>query len=259
MPPTRRLDILYGGTPEKAMEECLHIARETLQILAPDERVLLINSIQAYDDLQTTLSKWPTRDRERFRDFSGLADTIPPRLDFLMGVIETMNVRLLLLNVYEFAAMNPRHKSQLLNFLRRARNKHNVHVIVVTINTPNNVGTMGGLKYMAQSIEPIDAWRTEPSAEELLAIPIEGSSDHTPPALPEKTSDSEPVSVTPQSVSIDLSQERESPVRQEAPEGGSAGKGLLKNNNLARQNVRHTPSVEDVQRVPAQSVSRMAA
>lgn len=163
----RRLDILYGGTAEEATIETLLIARHALTALKPEHTVLYINTAMAFDIVESKLNKLPLYQRERIKQLGAAGDTFPTRLEFVRHLMSIRNVGLVILNVFDFAALNPRHRALVFNLLRWMQNKKGANVIVVTINAPNNVGTMAGFRYSAQTISKIGDWLVE---EEPLTI-----------------------------------------------------------------------------------------
>lgn len=154
----KRLDILFGGTRAEIIYETLLIARESLRAMAEDETILYINTLEASEVVEDPITQWKAKERERIRVGNGGAETVPQRIEFIKQMVKDRNVKLVILNMFDFAAMTSRHRAAVFHCLKWLKDRLGARIVVVTMNEPTNVGHMAGLKLMARSIAHVGGW-----------------------------------------------------------------------------------------------------
>lgn len=150
------LHILYGGNERQTIEESLALARDLRDALHDDERILYVNLLISNAMLEHAMGKrfdhGARRSRNEFVTYSHR--DIINKLEFLTKTIATRDASYVILNGFELAALNPRHRVEFMGWIKELRNS-NVNVIVFTLNCPGHYGTLGSLGFMASTIEEV--------------------------------------------------------------------------------------------------------
>jgi hypothetical protein len=149
-----RLDILYGGTESQIIGETMKIATDAIRTLELEEHILVLNTLmnkRAFEPL--FFSHMDKRDSLRGGSFYG--SKLIQKLDFFEHLIIDVKVRMVILNNFDLAAFNSRHRMQLLEFIKWMRDDQNIHVIICMNNEPKSWGSHGSLRIMASSIMAI--------------------------------------------------------------------------------------------------------
>jgi hypothetical protein len=164
--PFAELDILYGGNEADAMEESMKIARDLRDVLQDGEKILYVNTLVSLRRMGHVMGKrfdhGARRDRNNFVTYcSGeLIDKLP----VIRYMTEQRNYKYLVINGFELAALNSRHRAKFMGWLRVMRNE-GVNVILFTMSQPGHFGALGALRYSARSVEEVGAYLKNSSDE----------------------------------------------------------------------------------------------
>lgn len=86
------------------------------------------------------------------------------RLKMLTIMIEQKNVRLVVLNSFDFATQNSRQRLAIVHWARKMRDDLGVSIAIYMLHRPSDFGAMGQLALLADSIKETAEWRhTQPS------------------------------------------------------------------------------------------------
>jgi hypothetical protein len=77
-------------------------------------------------------------------------------------MIQAKNVRVVVLNSFDFATQNSRQRLAIVHWVRTLRDDLGVRVIIYSLHRPGDFGAMGQLKLIADSIEETADWRKAP-------------------------------------------------------------------------------------------------
>jgi hypothetical protein len=170
-----QLDILHGGKENQAIEESLKIARDLRDVLKDEENILYVNTLVSEARLQHIKGKSFDHGARRGRNFfvTYRQAAFMMKLEPLGYMVRERKIKYLVLNGFELAALNPRHRMEFMGWIRGMRND-DVNVILFTINCPTRYGSLGSLGYSARSVEEVGAYlEIDKEKEEVQAGSIE--------------------------------------------------------------------------------------
>lgn len=260
---TSRIDMLYGGSADEVFEETVTIARQVARRLKdPEERVMYINTIDGPEAIEEQMARLRKRDSDRIFRLTATPETFSDKLEYARICVKNQKVKLIIMNSFEFAAMTPRHRSNVLVFLHWAKTKLRCRIVVVTMRPPTKVGTIGQLRYIARSAAEIGAWLRDeeqglPAAvEEQPTVVLQKEAigyGYTvkPIEEPDRRSDVFDDDVETTTDPESSHEPHEMPLVDKTP---------LKNKDLVSENVSHTPTRDDGAVITSDFASqRMAA
>ena len=157
--PFTELDIIYGGNETEAIEESLVIARDLRDVLQEGENILYVNTLVNAERLEHMMGKrfdhGARRGRNHFVTYE--ADGFITRLESIRAIVIAKDVRYLVLNGFELAALTSRHRSVFMAWIRAMRNA-GVNIILFTMSCPGRIGTLGALRFSALTITEVGAY-----------------------------------------------------------------------------------------------------
>ena len=165
-----RIDIQYGRTQATATEDVMMLMHQSVVAMQRGEHILLINSLCGHDALARSCDKIAKGRPGKVIVYSASGTKLRERLEFLSSLISAKDVKLLVVNSFEFAACGSRQKHALAHWLREMRDAHNLRVVVYSIEREEpRVGALYGLSYTASSMSVVGSWRFEELNVELNA------------------------------------------------------------------------------------------
>ncbi len=181
--PFAELDILHGGDESSAIEESLVIARDLREVLRDGENILYVNTLVNQQRLEHIKGKRFDHGARRGRNFFV---TYKPqhfihKLPVIESIVEEKGIRYLVLNSFELATLNSRHRAVFMAWIRLMRNS-GVNVIIFTMSCPGRIGALGALRFSARTINEVGAYlnASEEESEGLLMgsdEPVHSSND----------------------------------------------------------------------------------
>ena len=157
--PFAQLHIIYGGNEQQTIEESLALARDLRNAVLDDEQILYVNLLVSAAMLEHAKGKrfdhGARRNRNDFVTYSHR--DLMLKLDFLTQTIKDREASYVVLNGFELAALNPRHRIEFMGWIKELRNS-NVNVVVFTVNCPGYFGSLGSLRFMASTVEEVGAY-----------------------------------------------------------------------------------------------------
>jgi hypothetical protein len=180
--PFAELDILHGGNESSTIEESLTVARDLREVLRDGENILYVNTLVNARRLDHIMGKrfdhGARRGRNHFVTY--LAENFIDKLDVLRSIVAAKDIRYLILNGFELAAMTSRHRAMLMAWIRAMRNE-GVNIILYTLGCPGRIGTLGALRFSARTINEVGAYLNEAevdSEEQESVDPVEEAIEH---------------------------------------------------------------------------------
>jgi hypothetical protein len=157
-----RIDIYFGKRERDAAEDVMTLIHQTLPNMKKDETVLVINALCNHDDLVEAVDKIGRKQAAKALVYTASGAKLREKLEFLSTLIAAKNVRMLILNSFEFAACGSRQKHALAHWLREMRDAHRLQVVVYSCapDAPRN-GALFNLGYAASSTVEVGKWRYE--------------------------------------------------------------------------------------------------
>ena len=193
-----RLDILYGGTEEEILRECFQLARDSVRTLELDESVMILNSLVGNSRFEPRFFALAEKHPDQVRGATYYGKKLMDRFEFLRFIIPHLKIRMVILNSFELAVFNSRHRMQLLELIKWMRDDMNIHLIICMQNPPANYGSQGSLKLMASSVDRVGGHMASLKEVSMGAIPAEMDHSgwpyrHTPSALVDEETAAESV------------------------------------------------------------------
>lgn len=141
-------------------EDMMLLLDQSVPHLQKDENILLINSLCVHDDLARASDKLSKGHKGKILVYSASGRMLREKLDFLSKLIVAKQVKLLVLNSWEFAACGSRQKHALAHWLREMRDGNKVRIVVYS-REPKcpEFGALPLLGYTANSTDEMGEWR----------------------------------------------------------------------------------------------------
>ena len=137
--PYAELDLIHGGNEATAIEESLKIAVDLRELLKDGEKILYVNTLVSDLRLAFAMGKRFDHGARRDRNFfvTYCSGEIIEKLPVLRYMAENKNYKYLVINGFELAAHNSRHRNELMAWLRVMRNI-GINIILFTSTKPNH-------------------------------------------------------------------------------------------------------------------------
>lgn len=165
-----RLDILYGGSEREVLKESIALSRDLMtESLGKEDHILYINTLvstQAFEFHERRAKKDVAQNR-RFLSLTLLQDALAEDLEFLTKTIEEKNVRVVILNGFEFSAMTSRHRIEIFFWLKSVRDVMGARVVVFTQSGPRSYGTLGQMRFVSETCQEVGAYIRKPEEDRL--------------------------------------------------------------------------------------------
>jgi hypothetical protein len=164
VPGAARIDVRYGGTVDQVERESVAIAEAYMSTLSSRKSLLYINTLSPDVEMGSMLYEFKKslrteqlRERFRFETFEG--DEIIERKHLIVDLVEEFNLRVLILNSFDFASTSYKNRRRLFNTLKFLRDHLRLHIIVYTRREPKRaeVGVMSDLAWLAASVSPMES------------------------------------------------------------------------------------------------------
>jgi hypothetical protein len=150
-----RIDLLYGGTEDEILRESVRIARDATYTLELEESVFIINSLSNRHKFESLCMSLPKKYESMIRGATYFGTKLIDKLKFIEHLIRICKIRMIIINSFDLAVYNSRHRMQLLEFIKRLRDEMNLRVVICLNNHPHCFGAQGSLKLMANTITEI--------------------------------------------------------------------------------------------------------
>jgi hypothetical protein len=155
-----RIDIFYGRTQMAATDDVMTLAHQSIVSMQRGEHILLINSLCGHDALARSCDKIAKGRPGKVIVYSASGSKLREKFEFLSTLIVAKDVKMLVVNSFEFAACGSRQKHALAHWLREMRDAHNLRVVVYSYeNNLPEVGALNALDYTASSVSMVGAWK----------------------------------------------------------------------------------------------------
>jgi hypothetical protein len=155
-----RIDIFFGGNQSRMAEDMMLMMHQSLPHLQKDEHILLLNALCVHDDLAAASDKLSKGHKAKILVYSASGRMLREKLEFLSHLVVAKQVRMIVLNSWEFAACGSRQKHALAHWLREMRDGNKVRVVVYSLEKecPRH-GALPQLAYTANSTDEMGEWR----------------------------------------------------------------------------------------------------
>jgi hypothetical protein len=165
--PYAELDLIYGGNEHDAIEESMKIACDLRDVLKDGENILYVNTLTSELRMAYAMGKrfdhGVRRGRNYFVTYS--SGQIIDKLPVLRYMCESKQYKYLVINGFELALQDARHRAQFMHWLRQLRNE-GVNVILFTSSEPRSYGTTGSLRYSARTVAEVGSYLTKTNEEQ---------------------------------------------------------------------------------------------
>jgi hypothetical protein len=165
--PYAELHLIYGGNEYDAIEESMKIACDLRDVVKEGENILYVNTLVSELRMAYAMGKrfdhGARRGRNYFVTYS--AGEIIDKLPVLRYMCESKHYKYLVINGFELAMHDARHRAQFMHWLRQLRNE-GVNVILFTSSEPRSYGTMGSLRYSARTVAEVGAYLATANEEQ---------------------------------------------------------------------------------------------
>lgn len=156
-----RIDVCCGGNQEKIMKDTFTLTRQMIERLKKGEHVLYMNTLASAKMVEEAADAISARHAAKVLTFSESGTELTEKLAMLSLLIERKNVRMIVLNSFDFATQNTRQRVAIVQWARRMRDDHHASVVIYMLHRPSEFGAMGQLALVADSIQDTAEWRTE--------------------------------------------------------------------------------------------------
>jgi hypothetical protein len=151
------LTLFHGGTADGVLRKTADATAQAAAALSKGEQVLYVNTLTSEERAEHEIRKACRRHggaetRRKILLLSVPADEIMAHEDFLEMIVESRNVRLVVITSFDFAAMFGRRRTRLVCLLLRLRDFQQVDIAVGLRHEPGSAshGAIGHLVYQAQ-------------------------------------------------------------------------------------------------------------
>jgi hypothetical protein len=162
IPTHPRIDVCFGGHQERIIKDTFTLVRQALRYLSAGEHVLYMNTLASKKHVEEVADAISARHAAKIAVFAESGNDLMERLKMLTLMIQAKNVRVVVLNSFDFATQNSRQRLAIVHWVRTLRDDLGVRVIIYSLHRPGDFGAMGQLKLIADSIEETADWRKAP-------------------------------------------------------------------------------------------------
>lgn len=149
------------GRQASIIRDSFLLMKQAVSQLGKGESVLYINTLTSAAAVNEVVDKIARRYRREVTSFSSSSRRVMERLDFLGETIGAKNVKLVIINSFEFAAMHSRQRVKLANWMREMRDLHGVRVAVYSMYAEQKAGALGTLAWLADRTQEVGEWQYE--------------------------------------------------------------------------------------------------
>lgn len=153
------LHLYYGGNYRSVLTDSLTLLRQASSHLAADERILVLNTLFAPDELDYAISKISERRAAKILTFSASGRALIQKLFMLTCLIVAKKVKCIVLNSMDFAAETSRQRTALVHWLREMRDVMGCSVAVYVIREPVGEGALMQLLWVSDRCSEVGEWR----------------------------------------------------------------------------------------------------
>lgn len=162
-----RIDIYYGRRQDDAAEDVMTLVHQSMPALRSDQGILIINALCVHDTLIAALERIAKPGNASAYVYSACGPKLREKFGFLSHLIAAKNIRLLVLNSFEFAAYGSRQKHALCNWLREMRDAHKLRVVIYSLERQMpKFGALSNIGYASSSTAEVGKWRYEEDYKE---------------------------------------------------------------------------------------------
>jgi hypothetical protein len=167
-----RIDVYYGKRQDDAAEDVMTLVHQSMPMLRPNQGILIINALCVHDDLIAAIDRIAKPGNAAAYIYSACGSKLREKFAFLSNLIAAKNVRLLVLNSFEFAAYGSRQKHALCNWLREMRDAHKLRVVIYSLERAvPKFGALANIEYASSSTAEVGKWRYEDNYKQNFHFP----------------------------------------------------------------------------------------
>lgn len=137
-----RVDLFTSIDRVTTLKETLTIAYDWLPLLNADQKILYINALYGERELHRAIAKQfarkPAGELRRLLTQYLRPDQLNGHLEFFEAVVRDENVKVVILDCFDFAALTPNRQSKLAGFFKVLKDIYDVHVVVSVIGMPSH-------------------------------------------------------------------------------------------------------------------------
>lgn len=160
-PGPARIDLFTRGRQATIIRDSFMLMKQAARQIPLGQSILYINTLTSADPVIEVAEKLSKRYDRAVCTFSANSREMMDRLDFLAVTIKEKNIKLVILNAFEFAAMFSRQRNRLAIWLREMRDAFGIRIVVYSILPPQTIGAHGVLATLSERVQDTGAWQYE--------------------------------------------------------------------------------------------------
>jgi hypothetical protein len=160
-PAQSTIALFTKGRQPSIIRDSFLLMKQAAPLLPKGENVLYINTLTNAAIVQEVADKISDRYDREVCTFTATSRFIMERLEFLAHTITAKNIKLVILNSFEFAAVYSRQRVKLATWLREMRDMHGVSVVVYSMHAAQTMGALGTLSWLADRTQEVGDWQYE--------------------------------------------------------------------------------------------------
>lgn len=160
-----RVDLFTKGRQASIIKDSLLLVQQAAKELHDRGNILYINTLTQHAPLEEAAEKISARGKCKVVTFSASGQYFMDRLAMLQHTVHVKNVKLVVLNSFEFAAFESRQRSRIVQWLRELRDGEGVRIVVYSQHDEQR---LSALMWLADSVEETAQWRRDTAMKDLI-------------------------------------------------------------------------------------------
>lgn len=166
---------MHGGHQTDAMDDIMTLMHQSVVAMQRGEKIMVINSLCGHDELARACDRIGKGQPGKIMVYSAYGAKLREKFDFLSATIVARNIRMIVVNSFEFAAIGSRQKQAFAAWLRAMRDAHKLRIVVYSYERESpRQGALSGLSYVSNYVDKVGEWQREevPAAAMLNATDV---------------------------------------------------------------------------------------
>lgn len=163
-----QIHLYTKGKQATILRDSYLLMKEAAPKLEKDASLLYINTLTSASSVEQLADKLSERYDRKLCTFSASSRVIMQKLDFLEHTITAKNVKLVIINSFEFAAIFSRQKTLLASWLREMRDAYGLRIAVYSMYPEQTHGGLGSLAWLSDRSEQVGDWKYDEEISDTL-------------------------------------------------------------------------------------------